>query len=319
MANYNVTLNLGGSGNAGSASQNLQTGDTLTVTLGNLVNGQYNRSILSGSITPGNANNQTQNPNVLTAGSAGNYSVFYSTGTFAFPGGGTLKTGGVTGTITSGSGGGGTPSYTLSAPTSISEGSTGTVSVSTSNVSNATHYWSVSPSGDFNTSTGTVYISSNSGSFTLTPAADGQAEAAETATVRLYTNSARTVLVATDTFTIPASSGSSSGGGGGSTGGGTTIGTTTHGIEVFSQNGTLIFGTDLRTQNIQYFETINISSGGTSSFYSMADANDPTKTLIQIMGYYDPNRFTINTSSTGFTISSNATANNTTFLALRIG
>lgn len=316
MAHYNISLTLTSSGS--QTTRNLQNGDTMTVTLSGIIN-TYNRALTSAGVTPGSANNQTANPVTFTANaSSGNYSLFFSTGAF-FPTN-TFKSAGLSGALSSGSGGGGgTPSYTMTAPTSISEGSTGTVSISTSNVSNATHYWSVSPSGDFNTSTGTVSISSNSGSFTLTPASDGQAEAAETATVRLYTNSARTALVATDTFTIPASSGSSSGGGGGSTGGGTTIGTTTHGIEVFSQDGTLIFGTDLRTQNIQYFETINISSGGTSSFYSMADANDPAKTLIQILGYYPPNRFTINTSSTGFSISSNATANNTTFLALRIG
>ena len=96
-----------------------------------------------------------------------------------------------------------TPTYSITAPTSINEGSAGTVSVSTTNVSNGTTlYWAVQPSGQFGTSTGSVSISGNAASFTLTPTADSATEGAETATVVLYTNSARTANVASDTFTI---------------------------------------------------------------------------------------------------------------------
>ena len=52
----------------------------------------------------------------------------------------------------------------------------------------------------------------------------------------------------------------------------------------------------------------------------MADANDSTKVLITLLGYYAPSRFTINTSSTGFSITNNSNGTQTAnLLAIRIG
>ena len=92
--------------------------------------------------------------------------------------------------------------YTLTAPTSINEGSAGTVNVSTASYGSGTLYWKVEPATDFSITQGTVTITSNAGSFSVTPTADSTTEGAETGTVRLYTDSARTNQVATDTFTI---------------------------------------------------------------------------------------------------------------------
>ena len=92
--------------------------------------------------------------------------------------------------------------YTLTAPASINEGAAGTVNVSTANYGSGTLYWKVEPATDFSTTQGTVTITSNAGSFTVTPTADSTTEGAETGTVRLYTDSARTNQVAKDTFTI---------------------------------------------------------------------------------------------------------------------
>jgi hypothetical protein len=97
----------------------------------------------------------------------------------------------------------GTATYSLSAPTSIDEGSAGTVNVTTTSIFDGTIlYWKVEPTADFSTTQGTVTITSNAGSFSVTPTADNTTEGAETGTVRLYTDSARTNQVATDTFTI---------------------------------------------------------------------------------------------------------------------
>ena len=113
---------------------------------------------------------------------------------------------------------------------------------------------------------------------------------------------------------------SGSGGGGGSSGGGATGGNTNQGINVFSPNGTKIFGTDLRTQNIQYSYQEFLQAGATSTTKSMADANSAAKVLIMLLGYYDPSWYTINTSSTGFNITNNSNGQRLiTVLAVRIG
>jgi len=70
---------------------------------------------------------------------------------------------------------------TVVGPSSVNEGETATINVTTSNVPDGTVLnWSVSNSGDFDVSTGTVTITSNAGSFTVTPSADGVIESAET-------------------------------------------------------------------------------------------------------------------------------------------
>lgn len=185
----------------------------------------------------------------------------------------------------SGSGGGGsnTPTYSLTAPTSVNEGSSATLSVATTNVSNGTTlYWAVQPSGDFGTSTGSVSISGNSASFTLTPTADSVTEGAETATVVLYTDSARTNNVASDSFTI---NDTSTGGSGGSTGGGSG-GSSNYGIEIRSvaSSPAAVFGVNFRTSNIQKFSNSTIAgNGGTVSFTNIgSDATDSSKVVVVV-------------------------------------
>lgn len=95
------------------------------------------------------------------------------------------------------------PTYSIAAPASIDEGSSGSVSVSTTNIANGTTlYWTVEPSGDFGTTSGSVSISSNAASFNISPTADNTTEGAETGTVRLRTGSITGSIVASDTFTI---------------------------------------------------------------------------------------------------------------------
>ncbi len=96
--------------------------------------------------------------------------------------------------------------YSLTTPLSINEGNSGTINVTTANVANGTTlYWAVSTGdapADFATSSGTVTINSDAGSFTVTPTADSTTEGAETATVTLRTGSQGGTVVDTDTFTI---------------------------------------------------------------------------------------------------------------------
>ena len=92
--------------------------------------------------------------------------------------------------------------YSVNAPNSMNEGATAQVIVSTTNVGSATLYWRVAPSSDFTSEEGPVTITGDNGTFNITTVADGFTEGAETGTVYLYTDSSRTNLVASDTFTI---------------------------------------------------------------------------------------------------------------------
>ena len=107
-----------------------------------------------------------------------------------------------------------TPTYSFGTiPTSINEGSAGTINVNTTNVSNGTTlYWTVTNAGDFGTSSGSFTVNSNAGSFTVTPTADTTTEGAETFTVSIRTGSTSGSIVATsgtitinDTSTTPPS------------------------------------------------------------------------------------------------------------------
>ncbi len=320
MANYNknIVLVVGGSVNQYFYRQNVISGDTLTVRVNNGHSG-YNvwYASTSSSITPSSYSNSSGSgyglsPSTgivftVTGGSYYNlvFSSYYS---------GSYKTHHIFGTVTAG-----TASYSLSPPSSIQEGTTGTVNISATNHTAGVVYWSATPAADFSPNTGSTYVASNgTGSFSLSPTADNSTEGNETATIRLYSNSARTVQIASTTTTITDQG--ATGGGGGSTGGGTSGGSTNQGINVFSQNGTKVFGTDLRTQNVQYAQNVQISANSTSSTFSMADANDSTKVLITLLGYYNPSQYTINTTSTGFSISNNTSSTQTAnLLALRIG
>jgi len=327
MANYNknIALVVAGSVNQYFYRQNVIAGDTLTVRVNNGHSG-YNGwfgSVQTGSVTPSSHNNSSGSsyglsPStgiVFTVTGGTYYRIVFSSYYSGSSAGQRYKTHHIFGTVSQAA-----AAYTLSAPTSISEGGTGTVNITATNHTAGTVYWSATPNADFSPYEGSAYVpSSGSSSFSLSPVSDGVTEGNETATVRLYSNSLRTIQIASDTLTIADPSGSGSGGG--STGGGTTGGSTVQGIEVFSQSGTKIFGTDLRTQNLQYELSLTLAGNATSATYAMADANDSAKVIITVLGYYPiSSTAQINTTSTGFSIT-NARSGTRTFdvLAFRIG
>jgi len=95
--------------------------------------------------------------------------------------------------------------YTVTAPDSIDEGSSGTINVTTTDVPNGTTlYWAVSPSTQFMQSSGSFSITNNSGSFTVVPTADSLTEGDENAVIRIGTSTEPTIptQVASDTFII---------------------------------------------------------------------------------------------------------------------
>ena len=94
------------------------------------------------------------------------------------------------------------------------------------------------------------------------------------------------------------------------------------GIACFSQNGTKVFGSEFRTSNLQYSISLTLAGNATSSTFSMADANDSTKVVVAVISdnRLIPGMFTINTSSTGFSITNNRNQTHSCIgLAFRIG
>ncbi len=92
-------------------------------------------------------------------------------------------------------------SYTASASANdIDEGSALTVTVTTSNVADATTlYWTATNATDFATSSGSFSIANNTGSFTVTPTADSATEGEETFDVEIRIGSTGGTIV--DTLT----------------------------------------------------------------------------------------------------------------------
>ncbi|HAI57744.1 MAG TPA: hypothetical protein DCM04_07360 [Saprospirales bacterium] len=90
------------------------------------------------------------------------------------------------------------------ASSSINEGASLTVNVSTGNVANSsTLYYTLTNSGDFTTSSGSFTISNDAGSFTVTPTADATTEGSETFQIEIRTDSVSGTIVATSsTITI---------------------------------------------------------------------------------------------------------------------
>lgn len=90
------------------------------------------------------------------------------------------------------------PTYAIAGPASIDEYATGTINITTTYLFDATVlYWDLSNTTDFDTATsGSVTISSNAASFSVTPTGDRTTEGAETFTARLYSDSGRTNLLA---------------------------------------------------------------------------------------------------------------------------
>ena len=84
-------------------------------------------------------------------------------------------------------------------PTSdnVDEGSSLEFTVSGTNIPDGTYYWIVTNSGDFGTSSGEVEITSDAGSFTVSPTADENTEGSETFTVQLRSGSINGTLLAT--------------------------------------------------------------------------------------------------------------------------
>ena len=93
--------------------------------------------------------------------------------------------------------------YAVTAPASINEGSTGTFTVSGTNLDNGEIlFYTVTNAGDFVTFQGSVSITNNAASFTLTPRADATTEGQETAQVQLRIGSVNGTIVAFDNFVI---------------------------------------------------------------------------------------------------------------------
>ena len=85
------------------------------------------------------------------------------------------------------------PTYAVApASASVNEGSALVFNVTTANVADATTlYWTVTNAADFSTSSGSFAISSNAGSFSVTPTADTTTEGAETFTAQIRTVSSK--------------------------------------------------------------------------------------------------------------------------------
>tara|TARA_Y100000992_G_scaffold272395_1_gene213967 strand:- start:2373 stop:4391 length:2019 start_codon:yes stop_codon:yes gene_type:complete len=91
-----------------------------------------------------------------------------------------------------------TPTFALTPPSSIDEGSAGLITCTTTDIFDGTTlYWDVIPTTDFTASDGSVTVNSNSADIYVTPDADQTTEGPETFQLKLYTDAARTVNVAT--------------------------------------------------------------------------------------------------------------------------
>ena len=95
------------------------------------------------------------------------------------------------------------PTYSV-ANASTNEGASATVSVTTTNVANATTlYWTVdATTADVSTTSGNFTINSNAGSFTIPAIADSLTEGSEAYTISVRTGSTVGTVVATSTLTI---------------------------------------------------------------------------------------------------------------------
>lgn len=100
------------------------------------------------------------------------------------------------------------PTYTLTpAANNVDENSSLTFTVGGTNIVNGTYYWSITNSGttneDFAATNGTVSVTSNSGSFTITATADTTTEGSETFIVALREGSTGgTILASSGSITI---------------------------------------------------------------------------------------------------------------------
>jgi hypothetical protein len=103
------------------------------------------------------------------------------------------------------------PAYTITpAAGSVNEGNSLTFNVAGTNITNGTYYWTLSNTTDFAVSSGSFTMSSNLGSFSVTPTADATTEGQEFFTASVRTGSTSGPIVATsgtigiiDTSTTP--------------------------------------------------------------------------------------------------------------------
>ena len=199
------------------------------------------------------------------------------------------------------------PSYTLTAPTSINEGSSGTINIATTNVTTGTSlYWSVTSSAQFTGSTSDTVTTNSSGaaSFSVTPVADTTTEGALTVTARIRTGSQGGTIVAFDTFVINDTSTTPGGGStGGQTGG---SGSNDYGIEIYGpDNSTVVFGSDLRCTNIYVYDKRTYAANSTHSYTGITNATDSSKVEVILssgFGTSSANYSFARTSANGGTI-----------------
>jgi hypothetical protein len=86
------------------------------------------------------------------------------------------------------------------AANNVDEGSSLEFTVSGTNITNGTYYWTIQDNiSDFDTSSGEVTITDNAGSFTVTPSADATTEGSETFTVSLREGSIAGIILANST------------------------------------------------------------------------------------------------------------------------
>jgi hypothetical protein len=197
-------------------------------------------------------------------------------------------------TISMGAFRGGPPTYTISGPSSISEGSAGIFTVNTTNVANGTQLWWTASTGgavtsaDFSPASGVFTVNNNQGQFAVNVASDSTDFANETFTVSVRRNSATDTIRATSptvtindtsppnpifvTFTssfpdAAYSAGNTSVGGGTVTGGpyvpgrANTINVTVNFNVVL--HGTASNGTGLRIVGLTTSDTLNMTINGT--------------------------------------------------------
>lgn len=100
------------------------------------------------------------------------------------------------------------PTYAISSASSVNEGSSLSVTVNTTGVANGTQlYWTISnntsSTSDFSSQWGTLYINSNTGSFSISAISDSFTEGAETFSVSIRSGSiSGTVLATSGSITI---------------------------------------------------------------------------------------------------------------------
>ena len=93
-------------------------------------------------------------------------------------------------------------SYSVAAPTSITEGIPGTMNVTTTGLANGTTlYWTAIAGTEFDVSSGSFAINNNAYAFTVTATAK-DLEGSESATIQIRTGSISGPIVASDTFNI---------------------------------------------------------------------------------------------------------------------